>query len=113
MEPILASVLPPLLVHALTLTWLCAEFLLKAAVELHQWLSKTLAAFDPQRLAILAAWEAELASGWQEPEPESVQPELFELPVDPALVGSGWDSWGSNPWLDEQQVEELPGAWFC
>lgn len=57
------------------------------------------------------AGEAELAAGWHEPVP--VQPELLELPLDSALVGSGWDSWSSNLWLDEQQVEGLPRGWFC
>jgi hypothetical protein len=93
MEPILFSLLRPLVAAGA-----CQVFLTSLVA-------------DPQRLAIFAAWEAELAAGWQEPEPE--QHELLELPLDPALVGSGWDSWSSNPWLDEQQVEELPGAWFC
>jgi len=84
---------------------------LQASAGACQSLVSWFSAADPQRLALLAASEAELASGWHEPEPE--HSELLELPLDPALVGSGWDSWGSNPWLDEQQVEELPGAWFC
>jgi hypothetical protein len=111
MEPILVSRLRQLFVHALALVWLCAALVLQAAAGACQYLLSGVPAADPQRLAVLAAWEAEVAAGWQEPEPE--QPELVELPLDPALVGSGWDSWSSNPWLDEQQVEELPGAWFC
>jgi hypothetical protein len=27
----------------------------------------------------------------------------------PALIGSAWDSWSSNPYLELQQVEEQPG----
>ena len=34
----------------------------------------------------------------------------FSLPAaDQGLLGSAWDSWFSNPYLDRQQVEEQPG----
>ncbi|MCP9829006.1 hypothetical protein KBZ19_10965 [Synechococcus sp. L2F] len=49
------------------------------------------------------------AQGWQEPEPECLQAELSLPATDQGLLGSAWDSWSSNPYLDRQQVEEQPG----
>jgi hypothetical protein len=65
---------------------------------------------DLQLAATIAAWEAECAAGWIEPAPVDLQGEL-SLPAaaDQGLLGSAWDSWSSNPYLEQPQVEEQPG----
>ena len=65
---------------------------------------------DLQLAASIEAWEVASWQGWQEPEPADLQAEL-KLPLDdqPALLGSSWDSWSSNAYLEQQQIEELPG----
>jgi hypothetical protein len=65
---------------------------------------------DLQLAATIEAWEAQYAAGWIEPEPFDLQGELA-LPAagDPSLLGSAWDSWSSNPYLEQPQVEEQPG----
>lgn len=65
---------------------------------------------DFQLAATIEAWQVACEQGWREPEPECLQVEL-SLPTtaDQGLVGSGWDSWSSNPFLEHQQVEELSG----
>ncbi len=63
-----------------------------------------------QLAATIEAWEAESACGWREPAPADRQGELSLPSVnDPALIGSCWDSWTTHPYLEQQQVEELPG----
>ena len=65
---------------------------------------------DLQRAAAIEAWEAECAAGWIEPEPVDLQAELaLETADGPSLIGSAWDSWSANPYLERQQVEEQPG----
>ncbi len=65
---------------------------------------------DHQRAAAIKAWEAECAAGWSEPAPVDLQAELALDAADgPSLVGSAWDSWSANPYLERQQVEEQPG----
>ena len=64
---------------------------------------------DAQLAATIEAWQVACARGWQEPEPECLQAELSLPAADQGLLGSAWDSWSSNPYLDRQQVEELPG----
>ena len=65
---------------------------------------------DLQLAATIEAWEAECAAGWSEPAPVDLQGEL-SLPAaaDQGLLGSAWDSWSSNPYLEQPQVEEQPG----
>jgi hypothetical protein len=65
---------------------------------------------DLQLAATIEAWEVASRQGWVEPEPVDFQAEC-SVPLDdqPALIGSAWDSWSSNPYLEHQQVEELPG----
>lgn len=62
----------------------------------------------PQLSAAIEAWELACASGWTEPAPEAVQ---LPLPAptepDPTLIGSGWDSWSGNHWLENPQIDEL------
>ena len=63
-----------------------------------------------QLAATIEAWEAECACGWLEPEPVALQGELSLPSVnESALIGSAWDSWSTHPYLEQQQVEELPG----
>ncbi len=64
---------------------------------------------DLQLAATIEAWQVACSQGWQEPEPECLQAELSLAPADQGLLGSAWDSWSSNPYLDRQQVEEQPG----
>jgi hypothetical protein len=65
---------------------------------------------SPQLAATIEAWDAECAAGWSEPDPVDLQGELdLAAGASPALIGSAWDSWSSNPYLDRQQVEEQPG----
>jgi hypothetical protein len=65
---------------------------------------------DHQRAAAIEAWEAECAAGWSEPEPVDLQAELALDAADgPSMIGSAWDSWSANPYLERQQVEEQPG----
>ena len=65
---------------------------------------------DHQRAAAIDAWEAECAAGWIEPEPVDLQAELALDAADAqSLIGSAWDSWSGNPYLERQQVEEQPG----
>ena len=64
---------------------------------------------DAQLDATIEAWQVACARGWQEPEPECLQAELSLPAADQGLLGSAWDSWSSNPYLDRQQVEEQPG----
>ncbi len=40
---------------------------------------------------------------------ECLQAALSLPAADQGLLGSAWDSWSSNPYLDRQQVEEQPG----
>ena len=63
-----------------------------------------------QLAATIEAWELAATQGWAEPEPTVLQAEL-RVPLDDqaALIGSAWDSWSSNPYLDHPQVEEQPG----
>ena len=63
-----------------------------------------------QLAATIKAWEVASTQGWVEPEPADLRAEL-PVPLDnqPALIGSAWDSWSSNPYLDHPQVEEQPG----
>jgi len=63
-----------------------------------------------QLAATIEAWEVAASQGWVEPEPVDL-PVASSVPLDdqPALIGSAWDSWSSNPYLDHPQVEELPG----
>ena len=65
---------------------------------------------DLQLAATIQAWQVACAQGWREPEPECLQAEL-SLPTaaNQSLLGSGWDSWSNNPFLEHQQVEELSG----
>lgn len=65
---------------------------------------------DAQLAATIKAWQVACAQGWQEPEPEFLQADLSLPAPDQGLVGSAWDSWSSNPYLDRQQVEEQPGS---
>jgi hypothetical protein len=58
-----------------------------------------------QLAATIEAWQLACAQGWQEPEPECLQAELSLPAADQGLLGSAWDSWSSNPYLDRQQVE--------
>lgn len=63
-----------------------------------------------QLVATIEAWEAECSCGWFEPAPIACQSELSLPSVnDPALIGSCWDSWSTHPYLEQKQVEELPG----
>ena len=63
-----------------------------------------------QLVATIGAWEAECSCGWFEPEPIACQGELALPPVyESAVIGSAWDSWSTHPYLEHQQVEELPG----
>ena len=65
---------------------------------------------DHQRAAAIEAWEAECAAGWIEPEPVDLQAEhALDTTDAPSLIGSAWDSWSANPYLERQQVEEQPG----
>jgi|GEM_PF-6442896 len=64
---------------------------------------------DAQLAATIKAWQVACAQGWQEPEPEFLQADLSLPAPDQGLVGSAWDSWPPNPYLDRQQVEEQPG----
>ena len=60
-----------------------------------------------QLAATIEAWELAATQGWVEPEPADLQAACSDN--QPALIGSAWDSWSSNPYLDHPQVEELPG----
>ncbi len=63
-----------------------------------------------QLAATIEAWEAECSCGWHEPAPVEYQGELALTSENgPALIGSCWDSWSTHPYLEQQQVEELPG----
>jgi hypothetical protein len=83
--------------------------------------SSLVAAGDLQLAVCIQAWEHAAASGhWSEPAPVEVDllaaglaPELAAEPEpEPSLVGSAWDSWSwGDHWLDDPQVEELPGCW--
>lgn len=66
---------------------------------------------DLQLVTCIAAWEQEARCGrWSEPDPVGPQFELLAPEPEPSLLGSGWDSWSwGDHWLDEPQVEELPG----
>lgn len=72
-----------------------------------------LPAADLQLAACIQAWALEAASGhWVEPAPVVLQAELPTPEPEPSLVGSAWDSWSwGDHWLDDPQVEELPGCW--
>lgn len=63
-----------------------------------------------QLTATIEAWEVECSCGWHEPAPVALQGELSLPSVnEPALIGSCWDCWSSHPYLEQQQLEELPG----
>ena len=63
-----------------------------------------------QLAATIEAWDLAAIQGWVEPEPADLQAELsVSLDDHPALIGSAWDSWSSNAYLEQPQVEELPG----
>ena len=60
-----------------------------------------------QLAATIEAWELAASQGWAEPEPVDLQAACSDNP--PSLIGSAWDSWSSNPYLEHPQVEEQPG----
>ncbi|WP_322781545.1 hypothetical protein [Synechococcus sp. CBW1107] len=85
-----------------------------ARSQAHPCPSACRASFGLQLAATIEAWEAECACGWLEPAPVDRQGELSLPSVnEPALIGSCWDSWSSHPYLEQQQVEELPGFDAC
>jgi hypothetical protein len=102
MEPILRTLLL-VLSHVVACLWLVLSSLLDlvtAAIRKYT--------TPPQLVATIEAWELACASGWTEPAPEPVQlPLSVPTEPDPSLIGSGWDSWCGNHWLEDPQIDEL------
>ena len=64
----------------------------------------------PQLVAAIEAWELACAAGWTEPAPVVLKLPLSPVDDEPSLIGSGWDSWSGNHWLEDPQIDELE-AW--
>lgn len=62
----------------------------------------------PQLAASIEAWELACAAGWTEPAPVVLELPLPPVDDEPSLIGSGWDSWSGNHWLENPQIDELP-----
>ena len=60
----------------------------------------------PQLAAAIDAWELACTQGWSEPEPVQL-PLPAPTEPEPSLIGSGWDSWSGNHWLEDPQIDEL------
>jgi hypothetical protein len=99
-----------LLVHTIAALWLAIELTHQAGFacgsvvhRLNQWLAAKAARpaqpADPQRQAVISAWEEAMAAGqWQEPEP-----------VEPLCPGSWWDL--IDPGEAAEADPDLPLRW--